>query len=548
MKYIEYLKKFLDAVKRFILIPFKQIILDPIARFWDRFHGKARFLLVLNCLFFAVILTLGILMGCYVYADGSLYPRGGEQLDLRGQEISLDTYLTLTEKKPDCDILWDVPFQGTAYSSDIRELAVTSLSDQDLAMLEYFPSLTTLDGTGCADQKNLAAFRADRKNCTVLYNVTLGGRVYDQDTASLELAGLTAEEALSMTYLPLLEQVHVTGCEDYAFLQQLQQEQPQWNLGYTVAVAGQELSHTETAAQLEDVKYEELVTALQGLNHLESLSMVNPRIQGDQLVAIQEQYPELAMDWQVELLGSTYAMDVEKIDLSGIPVDNLEEVEDKLQCLPQLNKLIMSDCGIDNETMAQYRERQREHYNVAWTVYLSKKASCRTDAEYFMPIEQGEYYFQDAYSYNLRYCEDMVALDLGHAAAMHNVDFLAFMPKLKYLILAHSGIRYIDPIVNCQELVYLEVDWSEIQDYTPIAQLKNLKDLNLTYTYCDITPILQMTWLENLWCPKRSAETKALLREHLTNTHLELERKSGWRQLPGYYAMRDFFGKPYMTD
>ena len=94
------------------------------------------------------------------------------------------------------------------------------------------------------------------------------------------------------------------------------------------------------------------------------------------------------------------------------------------------------------------------------------------------------------------------------------------------------------------------MDWSEIQDYTPIAELKKLEDLNLNKTYRDITPILKMKWLKNLWAPGRSAEVRERLIEALPNTRLVLAEPTpegeGWRNLPNYYAMRDVLGMPYM--
>ncbi len=511
-----------------------------------KIKGKVRTLLILDGVLLAVILAAAILLTNYIYADGGIYPRNG-QLNLRDREVAPGTVDILLRKNPDREILWYVPFQGERYSSDIQELTVSTLSDGDLELLKYFPSLRSLDGRSCPDYENLNAFRASRPGCQVLYNVPASGQSLPQDAAQISLRGLTEEDARALTCLPELSQVHITGCDDYAMLLRLQQEQPQWNLTYTAAIAGQELAMDTGSARLENAGLAELAATLPGLPQLQELALVNPDATAQELSALQEQYPNVSITWEARLLGVTYAPETTQIDISGSQVASTEEVAQALKCLPNLEKVIMSDCGIDNETMAAFREQQREHYKVVWTVYLSDKTKCRTDAAYFMPIEQGEYYFLDEDSYNLRYCEDLVCLDLGHHM-IHNVDFLAFMPKLKYLILAHSGVRDISPIVHCQELIYLEVDWSEIQDYTPIAQLKKLEDLNLTQTFRDITPILEMTWLKNLWAPGRPSETQARIREALPNTNLSLGTKSGWRKLPNYYAMRDFLGKPYMGD
>ncbi len=509
---------------------------------------KTRILLTANALLLAVILAMAVLLTNFVYAGGGIYPKS-EELNLLDQDITPQVVDTLREKAPDSLILWNVPFQGGSLPSDTAALTVASLSGEDLAMLEYFPELTRLDGAGCPDYENLAAFQQKHPGCAVTYQVPVSGGLYPQDTRSLTLTGLTEADAAAMEALPGLSSVSVSGCRDYALLQRLQAEQPQWNLTYTASIAGQELAMNTGSASLENATLAELTETLPGLPALAELKLINPSATAQELAALQEQHPNVSISWECRLLGKTYPMDTTEIDISGAILSSTQEVEQAVQCLPNLEKVIMTDCGIDNETMAAFRERQRENYKVVWTVYLSEKAKCRTDALYFMPIEQGEYYFKDEHSYNLRYCEDLVCLDLGHHM-IHNVDFLEFMPKLKYLILAHTGIRTIEPIVHCQELVYLEVDWSEIKDYTPIAQLKKLEDLNINETYCDVTPLLQMTWLKNLWAPGRSYEVKQLLIESLPNTHVEVNRKSpagqGWRDLPNYFAQRDIMGKPYM--
>lgn len=496
-----------------------------------------------------VVVALFWTMTHYILADGALYSRRAESLDLRGAEISLREFQSISEKMPECDITWDVPFQDGKLSSTETEVTVTALTDEDVLALDYLPMLETVHAENCTDYAQLTALQQRQPGVRVLYEVSVAGKKYDQDTEKLTLSVLTEEDAAQMCYLPKLSSVEVSGCEDYALLQQLQQAHPEWNLTYTVSLGGEEFPGDSGSVEVYGASYEELEAGLPGLPELAKLSVTNPDADADQMLSLREEYPEVDIQWQVEIYGQTVTEDVTELDISGAQVESTEEVEKLVACLPNLEKLIMSDCGIDSETMAEYRERQRDNYKVVWTVYLSSKAKARTDDTYFMPIQQGEYYLLDKHTTELKYCEDMVCIDVGHHK-IHNIDFVSYMPHLKYLILAHTEVQDVTPIVNCQELIYLEVDWSTIRDYSPIAELKSLEDLNLNQTYCDITPILQMTWLKNLWAPGRSYEVQQKLIEALPDTHLQLvdgnPAGEGWRNLPNYYAMRDYLGMPYM--
>ena len=203
---------------------------------------------------------------------------------------------------------------------------------------------------------------------------------------------------------------------------------------------------------------------------------------------------------------------------------------------------------MDNEEIAAYRERVREQYKVVWIVRCGEKLPTRTDATSFMPSRDGVGNFKDADSYNLRYCEDMIAIDVGHMD-VRNIEFVAYMPNLKYLILAHTGVRDITPISNCKNLVFLELDWSPIEDYTPLQGCTALEDLNIGKYGADVAPICEMPWLKNVWCVFRPGAAGRIAMA-LPDTHVVASGNatvsSGWRNLPNYYAMRDALNMFYM--
>lgn len=502
----------------------------------------------------AVVLIVGVVLGMthFAFIGGHFYPQKAQALDLRGQDYTPEQIDAIQQELPRCYIFWDIPFQGGTISSDTEELTVTSLTDEDVAMLDYALALQKVDGTQCTDYAQLVALQKRHPQAKVLYGLTISGVACDQDTQSLQLNGLTEEDATLLTYLPKLAQLEITGCEDYALLQTLQSDYPQWNLHYTVALGKDTYDWDAKTVRAEQAEESQILNAMTGLPQLQKLELINPDAQGQTLLSLREQYPDVDIHWQVELYGQTLTDDVTELDLSGTQMGSCEEVEQAVACLPNLEKLILGSCDLENEDIAAFRERQRDNYKVVWTITLAERAALK-EKRYIQSdattLWSNCYYYDDEVV-NLKYCEDMICLDLGHTGVIH-VDFLSYMPHLKYLILAHSGIQYIEPIVNCQELIYLEVDWSTIRDYTPIAELKNLQDLNLNETFCDITPILGMTWLKNLWAPGRAYGDQQKLIEALPDTNLHFLKKDapgdGWRNLQNYYDMRDLLGQPYMS-
>jgi hypothetical protein len=206
---------------------------------------------------------------------------------------------------------------------------------------------------------------------------------------------------------------------------------------------------------------------------------------------------------------------------------------------------------IKNEDMAAYRDRVRDSYKVVWTVRLGPSIALATDKDNFMPNHFGVGQLPDSYAYNLRYCEEMVCLDVGHMT-LTDISFVEYMPNLKYLILAWTEVQYIEPIRTCKNLVFLELDWSCIRDISPLVDCTALEDLNLGSTYCDITPLKEMPWLKNVYMILRG--NAGVVGMALPDTRVVTSNDPdaatvgyGWRRLPNYYAMRDCLNAPYMN-
>lgn len=293
----------------------------------------------------ALLLVAVVAVGAVtlVYVGGGFYPKNAQALDLRERELTVEDFEALTEKMPDCYMLWNVPFRGGKLESNTQSITLTSVTAEDVAALDYLTELRDVDATGCTDYALLRELQNRHPNATVRYQMTISGVTCDQDTESLALQGLSQEDGALLSYLPKLQKVAVSDCEDYAFLRQLQEANPQWNLTYTVALGDKTVAWDTQSLDAENLTYEDVASALAGLPNLQTLTLRNPDAQGQELLALREAYPDVDIHWQVELYGQTVTDETTELDISGNQVSSCEEVEAAVACLPNLEKLIMSD-------------------------------------------------------------------------------------------------------------------------------------------------------------------------------------------------------------
>lgn len=529
-------------------------------------------LIVLAVVLVAVGIAVWFLL-THVRVAGTFYSRNADVLDLRFADITGKDYDKLREKAPDSEILWRIPFQGKTYDQDTDVLYVTSLTDEDVAALDYFTRLKTVEAQDCTDYAQLAALAARRPEVTVNYAVTIDGRKYDQNTAVVSVSAITDEEINLLTYLPELTAVTAVGCETPEQMGKLRDFCQEKGITFALRFGAKTYPDTVQELDVTGVTDGEL-ELLQLLPELKTLHLVNPEADPATVTQLRSAYPQVSISWEVEIAGISFPDDTKEVDLSAaleppaaqtktgtatgtqtteetkpaVTLD-LQDLEKKMAYLPDAEQVFLGKCGLDNEELAALRERVRDSYKLVWTVQLGKKLTARTDATTFMPVREHVYYFLDDDAYNLRYCEDMLCVDVGHMG-LTNIDFVTGMPHLQFLILAHNGqLQDISPISSCKELIFLELDWSAVKDFSPLVGCTSLEDLNIGLTYPSVEPLMQMTWLKNLWMVDRGGGYQ--LSQALPDTKIVATANAtvgaGWRNLPNYYKMRDMLGMEYMS-
>ena len=533
--------------------------------------NKAPIIILLVVLLLVAALLGGMIwfVSNHFFVGGKAYANDAAALDLRGDRISVEEYETIRTRLPQAQIRWDIPFQGTACPDDTTELTVSSLNQTDLTMLSYFKQLKSVDATACRDYDMIRAMQERYPDLDVDYTVVIGGQEYGRDAQTVVCADLTDEEIALMAMLPRLTTVDANGCSDPDRIAALSAVFPEVHVSYEVHVLGQTYTEEDVSATFSDPDLEELKAGLACLPGMEQVHLVEPSADPEELRQLMADFPGITFTWDKTVLGTTFnsaetVYDLSEFALTETPSYNwraaldetetariLSVVEEAMAWFPNAEKVILPAYAMHNETVAAFREKMRPDYKTVWTVYITGK-QVRTDQEV---IHSSAYKvcFIDEQSQDLRYCEDAIVVDIGHSY-VKDVSWVKGMPNLKYLILTHNWVRDITPLETCKNLVYLELYWNDyVEDYTPLLGCTALKDLNVSGTFADPTPLTQMTWVNNLWMAQcgLTREEEQMLTDALPNTTLKFGAidysAGGWRQVPGYFEMRDIMGLPYNT-
>ncbi len=257
--------------------------------------------------------------------------------------------------------------------------------------------------------------------------------------------------------------------------------------------------------------------------------------------------------------------DAEEADISYVDVKWMGiDMNNVLDSLPNLKKIYMIGCGYNNEEYAALQDAHPD-IKIVWEIVLSYW-TIRTDAVAFSTFKtcDDRFFLYNDEAYYLKYCTDLVALDLGHNF-VSDISFLQYMPNLKILILVDNVkqvredgyIEYLSDLSmlkNCPKLRYLEIFAIHAQDLSFLEVCKDIEDLNISYTsvnsieYLTDLPHLQRLWMENCGI---SYDDYIRLTEIYPEARIVYygtgSIDQGWRDGDHYWAMRDMFFNNYVN-
>ncbi|MBQ3275702.1 MAG: hypothetical protein IJH47_01415 [Oscillospiraceae bacterium] len=506
-------------------------------------------------------------LSSHVIVGNSAIPKNAAATDLRGQSVTVEEFNELSAKLPDTEIRWNVPLSTGDQDSFSEELTLSALTEEDVERMQYFPRLKRVSFTD--DFTDFALAQALAKAFPKVeadWSVELGGKRWPHDTKelTLDVASVTAKDLKEkLKWLPAAESVTFTGGPaGFDLMDALAEAAPGAQvtadldfLGKVVPSDIRDLSYAgRTDLTAEDLAV--LRDNVRRLPELESLDLTDCGLEDDALV-------ELASDLDLDVLWSTHVYGVPvhstdtEIDLSYRKLgDNGAQVEALVPGMHHLEKVVMLECGISDEDMDALNKRH-EDVKFVWMVHFGGY-QMRSDETAFIAAKWEKGYLFNSTSEPLKYCTDLIALDMGHQK-FTNITFLYNMPHLRFLILADGPVYDITPIASLQELEYLELFKTQVTDLSPLLECKNLKDLNICYIPFAAADsayevLLQTTWLERLFYfgnPWSQAQRDAIRDAYPKTSEVVLYNgleSTGldWRYHERYYEMRDLLEIYYM--
>ncbi len=424
----------------------------------------------------------------HVFVEGTAYPIAAESFDLREEDISYAHFEELQQKLPDAYILWNVLFQGSRFPSDSQSLTVSQLTQEDVAVLvKYFPYLTTVDAGDCRDYDLLEQLQAQIPNARVTYTVNLGG---------------------DMDFEPEAENL-ILSQGDYTL-----------------------------EAMTENLLYLPQVTTIQ-------LKM--PELSLEQVDALREAYPQIAITCTVEIQGQEYDTQTTELDLSYLTSDAVEDTLEKLAMLPGLTHVnLTKDDGSsklskeDVKTMMEalphvvfdysfdfygtavstadeeivlknvkIGDEGEQEIRLALDLLTNCKRfvldGCGVSNEVMAKIRE-DYRGRTKVVWRVKFGIGSTLTDAEIIRAVYdlvdtNCANLVYCEDARYMDIGHNefldACEFVSGMVS---LEYVIISGSPIKDLTPFQNCKNLKVLEAAFCeyITDATPLAQCTSLERL--------------------------------------------------
>lgn len=479
-----------------------------------------RKVLITAIVILSLILTalLGFIwyQGTHFFVDGSAYVKNAQTMDLREEDISESHYLQVKSLLPDCEITWNVPFQGGHASSDSEQLTITSLTEEDIRILRsYFPKLQQINADACQDYAILAQLSQQLPDCKVSYQVELGGATAGPDVEKLVLEPGTYDFDTLMAnlgYLPKVEIVHFPKAELTLEQQtQLKETYPELEVTTTVMLLGTEYDSQTTVLDLSAMKSADVEEVAAKLAMLPALSEVQlmSSASGSSLTLqdvqkLNQAAPDVVFHYSFDFYGVTVStMDTEvilkKLNTKNMPEKGIaEELRAVLDVMESCERIVVEGLSeydkiwqmISNEELAKIREEYRDRTKVVWRVYFGENGSSLTDAEVIRAV----YGLTDDNSNDLIYCENVRYLDLGHNEFLDYMEFLSGMKDLEVAILSGAPLKDLSPIAACKNLKFLEIaNCIYLPDINALKECTQLEMLNISFTrFEDLSPIYDL--------------------------------------------------------
>ena len=300
--------------------------------------------------------------------------------------------------------------------------------------------------------------------------VSILGTEYDLNTEMLDLSGMTSADvaavAEAIKELPELKTVNLIPINNNEFDEAEEVTEEMTN------------EATETEAEPEPIEEDS------------SLLLSDVFI-------LKEAAPGVHFIYEFDMFGTCISTSDTEVKYINTQIGNEgeESIRQALTILDECEYFLLDDCGIDDEIMAGIRDDFPDT-KVVWRVHVGWKTALTDD-----PIIRMTHGINDTMTEPLKYCNEVVYMDLGHDTDITDISFIANMPLLECLILSDAQFKDLSPVTYCPNLTWLELIYCcSIEDISVISDMESIKYLNISNTNIrDISGIMNMN-LDRFCC------------------------------------------------
>lgn len=393
-----------------------------------------------------------------------------------------------------------------------ESLRLTVFDAEGIQELERYPKLKSLDLSGSTCYEEIERYAAAHPQVDVVYTLPLPSAegeklVGNKETSVTVDSEGAAKLAEYSSFLRYVSEIHMTApCTPEQF-SALCSGYHGADILFSITASLPEQDYRTAELDLSGAAPEELenitgfLPCMPGLKHVDlTAADGSNNLSLQQAAEISASAAGAEIDYRFDSFGNTVSINDSQIEYFGnktgaVGDEGLKEIETMLPCLKQLKSLYFEYCDIDYDLLAEFREAHPE-IDTVWRINFGAY-SCRTDRE--MIFANGS--LDTAKCYNLRYCNKVKYIDLGHNDGITSIDFVRYMPDLEVGIFAVGGLYDISAISECKNLKYLEIFTTYVYDVSPIAACTELEHLNISYIPAsDITPLYSLTKLKRFWC------------------------------------------------
>lgn len=429
-----------------------------------------------------------------------------------------------TASQSPADAVVETTMDPTEASAALVEHLSLVVTEADFLGLEDYPNLKTLDLTGSTCYAAIDRYIKFHPQVQVTYTVSMGAKEVDPYLEELSLSqGEYTYEAVmeNLQYLHNLKKLnlsHVSFTKEE--LDQLSETYPDVEITYSVILFGQEYPSETEQLDLSFLTKQQLPEAARAINLLPNLKFVElmgsgtSQLDKKDVKVLVDAAPETNFHYTFTLFGKEISTNDQVVEFNGQSIGNEGEPElrEALSIMTGCESFRLIDCGIDNKVLAQLRE-EFPRTKVVWKVKFGKY-SAMTDTDTIRAV----YNVFDDTCYNMRYCNEVKYMDLGHNDTLTDFSFVGFMPDLEILIISGSAVQDLSGFENCKKLEFLEMaSCLKLKDLSPLAGCENLKQLNISYTkVTDLAPLdgLPLERFMSIHTPVPAAEQKIFQQVH----------------------------------